>query len=133
MRQTHTAFALATLLLLAGCSGGKEAANPQDHGAELSQDYSAEVSIDHGAESLQDHGAENSVNSLGISEVQQPRKEFVIVREIVRQHGRQQGNEKRMEAIATALKAKFPLLPDKGETEEEKQIYREAEALSRRL
>jgi hypothetical protein len=127
------ALAFATLLLLAGCSGGKEGNNPQDHGAEVSQDYSAEVSIDHGAESSQDHGAGNSVNSLEISEVQQPRKEFAIMREIVRQHGLQTDNEKRMEAIATVLKAKFPLLPDKGETEEEKRIYREAEALFRRL
>ena len=125
MRQTHMAFAFATFLLLAGCSGGKEAANPQDHGSENS--------IDHSAELLQDHGAENTVKSFRISEVQQPRKEFVIMREIVRQHGLQTDNEKRMEAIATALNAKFPLLPDKGETEEEKRIYREAETLLNQL
>ena len=133
MRQTHMAFALASLLLLAGCSGGKEAANPQDHGAEMSQDYSAESSLDHGAEVSIDHGEENYVKSIEISEVKQPRKEFVIVREIVRQHGLQKDNEKRMEAIATALKAKFPLLPDKGETEEEKRIYREAETMLNQL
>lgn len=97
----------------------------QDHGAETSQDY--------GSKNLIFHSAENTIKSLGVSEVQQPRKEFVIVREIVKQHGLQTDNEKRMEAIATALKATFPLLPDKGETEEEKRIYSEAEALFRQL
>jgi len=91
----------------------------------MSQDYSAESSLD--------HDAENSVKPLGNSEVQPPRKEFVIVREIVRQHGLQTDNEKRMEAIATVLKAKFPLLPDKGEIEEEQRTYRKAEALFSRL
>ena len=58
-----------------------------------------------------------------------PRKEFVIMRELVRQHELQQGNDKRIETVEKALKEKFPALPDKGETDEERQIYRAAETL----
>ena len=108
MRRTGTAFALASLLLLAGCSGGKET-EPSEH------------------------GAKHSGKPSEIAEIQPIRKEFMMVREIVKQHALQQGNEKRMAAIEAALTNKFPLLPDKGATDEEKRIYREAEELSRTL
>lgn len=109
MRQTHMAFAFATLLLLAGCSGGKEAESPQDHGAEISGKPPKSI----------------YVKSL--------RREFFVMREIVRQHELQQGNDKRIEAVERALMEKFPALPDKGETDEERKIYREAEALMKSL
>lgn len=51
------------------------------------------------------------------------------MRELVRQHSLQQGNDARIAAIEKALKEKFPLLPDKGVTDDEKRIYREAEKL----
>ena len=57
------------------------------------------------------------------------RKEFVILRELVRQHDLQQGNDRRIKAIETALKSKLPLLPDHGETEEEKRVFSQAERL----
>ena len=108
MLRACTAFALASFLLLAGCSGGKE-------------------------KEPSEHGAEHSGKSLEIAEIPPVRKEFMLVREIVKQHALQQGNEKRMAAIEAALTNKFPLLPDKGATDEEKRIYREAEELSRTL
>lgn len=110
MRNIGTACALFTLLLLAGCSGGKE-----------------------GAETPQDHGAEISQKSPETIDAKPLRKEFVIMRELVRQHELQQGNDKRIEAVERALQEKFPALPDKGETDEERKIYREADRLLKSL
>ncbi len=112
MRHHGSAFVLATLLLLAGCSGGKD----------------ADARIDDG-----NRQTANPSNRQTEERVIPLRKEFVVVREIVKQHGLQQGNDNRMAAIETALKAKFPLLPDEGETEEEKRIYHDAKALYEQL
>ena len=51
------------------------------------------------------------------------------MRELVQQHGLQQGNDARMAVIEKALKEKFSLLPDDGTTADEKLIYHEAEKL----
>ena len=114
-RRPRRAAVLATLalLLLAGCSGGKD----------------PDARIDDGG----DRQTVKQSNCQTEERVIPLRKEFVVVREIVRQHGLQQGNDNRMTAIETALKAKFPLLPDEGETEEEKRIYHDAKALYEQL
>lgn len=106
MRNIGTAYVLLSFLLLAGCSGGKE-----------------------GAEASQDHGAEISRKPPKSVEVQPMRREFVVMRELVRQHELQQGNDKRIEAVEKALKERFPLLPDEGKTEEEKRVFLEAKEL----
>ncbi len=141
MRRTGTAATIfsASFLLLAGCSGGKEA-DAEDDGEDAVATAAAGrmpalpgSRQDGGNSDVGDRQTVKPSNCQTEERIIPPRKEFVIVREIVRQHSLQQGNEKRMEAIEAALKSKFPLLPDKGETEEEKQIYREAEELSRTL
>lgn len=57
------------------------------------------------------------------------RKEFVVLRELVKQHGLQKDNAMRREAVARALKEKFPQLPDEGKNEEEKRMFRQAAEL----
>lgn len=99
-------FAALALLLFAGCSDGKEETVPSAN------------------------AGESALSSATAQAPAPPRKEFVAVRELLRQHKLQQGNVKRIEAIETALKDRFPLLPDEGETEEEKRIFHEAEALN---
>lgn len=106
MRLHSVASVLLAILLFAGCSGGKEVAEvPQNHGSEISRT---------------DSGAIDS---------KPMRREFVAMRELVRQHELQQGNDKRIEAVKKALKERFPLLPDEGETEEEKRVFLEAKGL----
>lgn len=90
----------AVLLLLAGCS------------SEEKKDANA------------DHAEPTSSVGVAATKSNPVRTEFIIVREIVKQHDLQAGNEKRVEAIETALRTRFPLLPDKGNTEEEKRIFR---------
>lgn len=99
-------FAALALLLFAGCSGGKEEAVSSDS------------------------MGESPVPAATAPRPAPPRKEFVLLRELIRQHELQQGNAKRIEAVETALRERFPLLPDEGETEEEKRIFHEAEALN---
>lgn len=116
MRLCREALAVHAVfvLLLAGCSGGKEdgAAAPTAP-SPLAREQDAHTSMDDGADA--------------------PRKEFVIMRELVRQHELQQGNDKRIEAVERALMEKFPKLLDGGKTEEERQIYREAQKLLKSL
>ena len=110
MRFRCATLALASLLLLAGCSDGKECVE--------------EPSEKEGAVATSEvEPAQQAAKTAPM------RKEFVLLRELVRQHDLQQGNEKRIEAIETALKSKFPLLPDHGETEEEKRVFSQAERL----
>jgi len=111
MRLPRAALAASVILLLAGCSGGKEEA------AQTNAETPA---------------APAAAESPDASEPAKPvpvRKEFVVVREIVRQHALQAGNDKRMQAVESALRTRFPLLPDEGNTEEETRIYRQAEEL----
>ena len=109
---TAVCGAVLCLLLSAGCSGGEEGGVSGDATRRDAASPSPEIAVK----------TEDS-----------PRREFIVMREIVEQHGLQTGNEKRMVAIETALKTRFPLLPDKGEIKEERRIYREAEALVRQL
>ncbi len=142
MRRTGTAAAIvsALFLLLAGCSGGKEAGArervpPADvtGGSSSCSTVAGEPPAPRQTDAASASLPQSDGQTVKPSNCQTLRKEFVVVREIVRQHSLQQGNEKRMEAIEAALKSKFPLLPDKGETEEEKRVYRDAEELSRTL
>ena len=57
------------------------------------------------------------------------RHDFVIMRELVRQHELQKGNELRTKAIESHLRARFPTLPDDGLTAEELTIRHKAEKL----
>lgn len=93
------------LLLLAGCSGEKKNSANADQ-----SEPTKSVAVD-------------------APKTDSVRKEFAIVREIVKQHELQAGNEKRIAAIETALRTRFPRLPDKGRTEEEKRIFRLGEDL----
>ncbi len=105
-RPRQAAFlAVLSLLLLAGCSGGKEEAVPSD-------------SV-----------GESPVPAATAPRLVPPRKEFVLVRELIRQHELQQGNAKRIEVVETALKERVPLLPDEGKTEEETSIFQQAKRL----
>ena len=98
-------FAALALLLSAGCSGGKEEAVPSAN------------------------AGESALSGATAPAPASPRKEFVAVRELLRQHELQQGNAKRIEAVETALKERFPLLPDEGKTEEETSIVQQAKRL----
>ena len=94
----------ASILLLAGCSGERKDSVKSTQGREASVPAKDDV-----------------------------RREFVIVRELVRQHALQQGNGKRIEAVEKSLKSKFPALPDKGTNSEERRIYNEARAVVGKL
>ena len=106
-RRSRRAVRLAALalLLFAGCSGGKEEAVPSAN------------------------AGESALSGATAPAPASPRKEFVAVRELLRQHELQQGNAKRIEAVETALKERFPLLPDEGKTEEEKRISQAAKII----
>ena len=110
MRFRCVTLSLASLLLLAGCSGGKE--NVEEPSEKEGAVATPEVKPAQQA-----------------AKIAPMRKEFILLRELVLQHDLQQGNEKRIEAIETALKSKFSLLPDHGETEEEKRVFSQAERL----
>ncbi len=103
MRGQYAIFPML-LLLVAGCSGGKE-------------DGQASVGT------VEQKSTAPAVASAPM------RKEFVIVRELVRQHELQQKNEGRLRSIEVALTGKFPLLPDSGKTEEEKRVVCDAKAI----
>lgn len=98
-------FAALALLLFAGCSGGKEEAAPSAN------------------------AGESALSGATTPAPASPRKEFVAVRELLRQHELQRGNAKRIEAVENALKARFSLLPDEGKTEEETSIVQQAKSL----
>ena len=103
-------LALAFFLLLAGCSGGEESVE----GPTEKEDVVA---------------TPEAAPAPQAAKTAPMRKEFVVLRELVRQHDLQQGNEKRIKAIETAIMERFPLLPDRGETEEEKRVFSQAEKL----
>ena len=105
MRLAGTAIVPCSLLLLAGCSGGP---------GEPEQTAAAPTVAD---------------DAVACDETSPPRREFVILRELVRQHGLQRGNEPRTKTIESSLRKRFPDLPDKGTTDEERRIYHEAENL----
>ena len=109
MRLAGSAIVPCSLLLLAGCSGGTEEAAPP---AAAPAPADAVEACD---------------------ETSPPRREFVILRELVRQHGLQRGNEPRTKTIESSLRKRFPDLLDKGTTDEERRIYREAEDLFKSL
>lgn len=111
MRLRPGALTATVILLLAGCSGGKE---------EDAQTNAEKPAAPAAAESPD---ASNPAKPVPV------RKEFVAMRELVKQHGLQAGNDKRMQAVESALRTRFPLLPDEGNTEEERRIYRQAEEL----
>lgn len=102
------AAVLAVLLgLLAGCSGGE-----RDGG-----------------------GAEGGVAGEGAVAKSEVRKEFVILRELAKQHGIQSeaGNEARLEAVERHLRERLESLPDNGRNEEERAIAAEARRIGRAL
>ena len=59
------------------------------------------------------------------------RKDFVILRELVKQHSLQieAGNEARVEAVERHLKTRLSTLPDSGQTPAEQEILAQAQAL----
>ena len=59
------------------------------------------------------------------------RKDFVILRELVKQHTLQTeaGNEARVEAVERHLKSRLSTLPDSGQTPAEQEILAQAQAL----
>ena len=59
------------------------------------------------------------------------RKEFVILRELVKQHAAQDtaGNEARVETVERHLRARLDALPDGGRNEEEREIVRKVRAV----
>ena len=96
---------LAAFLFLAGCSGGNG-----DGGIPSPATDATPASAAEATESA-------------------TRREFVVLRELVKQHGLQKGNAVRREAVERALKEMFPQLPDEGRTEEEKRVFRQAAEL----
>ncbi len=128
MRNIATACALLAFLLLAGCSGGKEEDVAATAGGTSARGIHVGTEGPREGRALSRPPAHTAATKRGLPQtVAPPRKEFVVMRELVRQHELQQGNDKRLEAVEKALKEKFPVLPDKGETDEERQIYRDAE------
>lgn len=59
------------------------------------------------------------------------RKEFVILRELTKQHALQSevGNEVRLESVKRHLSERLSALPDEGQSSEERAILRVARAL----
>ena len=59
------------------------------------------------------------------------RKDFVILRELVKQRALQTeaGNEARVEAVERHLKSRLSTLPDSGQTPAEQEILAQAQAL----
>ena len=59
------------------------------------------------------------------------RKDFIILRELVKQHTLQTeaGNEARVEAVDRHLKTRLSTLPDSGQTPAEQEILAHARAL----
>ena len=59
------------------------------------------------------------------------RKDFIILRELVKQHALQSeaGNEARVEAVERHLKSLLSTLPDSGQTPAEQEILARAQAL----
>jgi predicted small lipoprotein YifL len=60
------------------------------------------------------------------------RKDFIILRELVKQHALQTeaGNEARVEAVERHLKSRLSSLPDSGQTPAEQEILAQAQALA---
>lgn len=105
MRFLNAAIRSFSLLLFAGCSGEKR--DPP----ELSVPVAPSI-------------------SMTASAAPAPlRRDFVVMRELVRQHELQAGNELRTKAIEKSLREKFPVLPDGDLTEEERTIFLKAEDL----
>ena len=96
---------LLSLLLFAGCSGEKR--GPPDVSVPVAPS-----------------------TSMSASAAPAPlRRDFVVMRELVRQHELQAGNELRTKAVEKSLREKFPALPDGDLTEEERTIFLKAEKL----
>ena len=59
------------------------------------------------------------------------RKDFIILRELVKQHALQSeaGNEVRVETVERHLRERLEALPDGGRNEEEREIVRRAREL----
>lgn len=105
MSFTNAAIISFSLFLFAGCSGEKK--DPQDFSGPSAPAVS--------------RPAEGATAPL--------RRDFVIMRELIRQHELQQGNELRKKAVESHLRARFPTLPDDGLTAEELTIRHKAEEL----
>ena len=60
------------------------------------------------------------------------RKDFVILRELVKQHALQNeaGNDARVEAVERHLKSRLSSLPDSGQNPAEQEILAQAQALA---
>ena len=110
------AVAVVSLLLSAGCSGGEKGDSrntppPDKVGSPLSE------------------GVESAVTAAPAPEP--IRREFVILRELVRQRAKQseEGNGQRVEAIGRNLRERLAAIPDEGQIPVERDILREARAL----
>ena len=95
-------LALAVLVFLAGCGKGGSGAASADSGPTSPPATPVEV-----------------------------RKEFVILRELVKQHGLQveAGNDARVEAVERHLRERLEKLPDGGANEAERDILRRARGI----
>ena len=109
MRFANAAIRSFSLLLFAGCSGEKR--------------DSSELSVPDAP----------SISMPASAEPAPLRRDFVVMRELVRQHELQAGNELRTKAIEKSLREKFPALSDGNLTEEERTIFLKAEELLRTI
>ena len=109
MRFSNVAIRSFSLLLFAGCSGEKR--GPPDVSVPVAP--STSIPASHESAPL--------------------RRDFVVMRELVRQHELQAGNELRIKVIENSLREKFPVLPDGDLTEEERTIFLKAEELLRTI
>ena len=109
MRFANFAIRSFSLLLFAGCSGEKR--GPPDVSVPVAPS-----------------------TSMSASAAPAPlRRDFVVMRELVRQHELQAGNELRIKAIENSLREKFPALPNGDLTEEERTIFLKAKELLRTI
>ena len=72
--------------------------------------------------------SESPPQAPAVAEPTELRKDFVILRELVKQHTLQTeaGNEARVETVERHLRERLDALPDGGRNEEEREIVRKA-------
>ena len=61
------------------------------------------------------------------------RREFIILRELVKQHAKQTaaGNVERLAIVDRNLRERLVSLPDEGQTEDEREVVRQARELAK--